>query len=166
MGKLIIFSVLLVAVLVYPIYEIINEKEIKYLKIPRNLSLVTIKEGDFFKYNKELLQKGTFEKLDVYKKYYKAFNISINSLEKNETFKAQKAKFIGNILYAYNFFYHNNEYNFTSDYVTYNTKSKDIKGNKFFLIGKTFKARGINFLIDKNRNIIAYKPIFDLKVNK
>ena len=166
MGKLIIFSILLIAVLVYPIYEIVNEKEIKYSKIPKNLSLVTIQKGDFFKYNKVLLQKGSFEKLDVYKKYYKAFSIIINNLEKNETFKAQKAKFIGNFLYAYDFFYRNNEYNFTSDFVTYNTKSKDIKGNKFFLIGKTFKVKGINFLIDKNRNITAYKPIFDLKVNK
>ena len=166
MGKLIIFSILLMAVLVYPIYEIVNEKEIKYSKIPKNLSLVTIKKGDFFKYDKVLLQKGSFETLDVYKKYYKVFNIIIDNLEKNETFKAKKAKYKKNILYAYNFFYHNNEYNFTSDFVIYNTKSKIIKGKKFFLIGKTFKAKGINFLIDKNRNIIAYKPIFDLKVNK
>jgi len=166
MGKLVIFSILLIAVLVYPIYEIVNEKEVKYLKVPKNLSLVTIKEGDFFKYNQKLVQKGSFEILDVYKKYYKVFNIIIGNLEKNETFKAKKTKFIKNILYAYDFFYHNNEYNFTSDFVTYNTKSKVIKGKKFFLIGKTFKARGINFLIDKDRNIIAYKPIFDLKVNK
>jgi len=166
MGKLIIFSILLVAVLIYPIYEIVNEKEVKYLKVPKNLSLVTIKKGDFFKYDKVLLQKGSFETLDVYKKYYKVFNIIIDNLEKNETFKAKKAKYKKNILYAYNFFYHNNEYNFTSDFVIYNTKSKIIKGNKFFLVGKTFKAKGINFLIDKNRNITAYKPIFDLKVNK
>jgi len=166
MGKLVIFSILLAVVLVYPIYEIVNEKGIKGLKPPKNLSLVTIRKGDFFNYDQNLLQKGAFERLDVYKKYYKTFNIIINNLEKNETFKAQKAKFIGNILYANDFFYHNSEYNFTSDFVTYNTKSKNIKGNKFFLIGKTFKARGMNFLIDKNRNIVAYKPIFDLKVNK
>jgi len=166
MGKLVVFFILLAAVLIYPIYEIANEQEIKSSKIPKNMSLVTIQKGNFFKYNQKLVQKGAFERLDVYKRYYKSFNIIINNLEKNEIFKAKKAKFMGNILYANDFFYHNREYNFTSDLVAYNTKSKIIKGNKFFLVSESFKARGMNFLIDKNRNIIAYKPIFDLKVNK
>ena len=166
MGKLAVFFIILALVLIYPIYEIANEKEIKYSKTPKNLSLVTIKNGHFFKYETNLTKSGNFKKLDIYKKYYEALDLNITDLEKNETFNAKKAKYISDILYAYDFFYHNNEYNFTSDFVEYNTKLKNFKGNKFLLLGKTFKVVGEKFFIDKYRNIKAYKPIFDLKVKK
>jgi len=166
MGKITLFFLILIIVLVYPIYEIMTEKVIKHSKIPQNLTLVTIEKGNFDKYDINISKKGSFNKLYVYKNYYDVRDLKIYDYEKKETFFSKKTKLLADFFYGYDFFYKNNEYNFTSDFVEYNVKSKTFKGNKFTLQAKSFKAKGTKFFIDSHRNIRAYNPIFDLKVNE
>jgi len=166
MGKIIFFVILISVVLIYPLFVVKNTHYIKESVSEKNISLVTINNGTFFKYDNNLSKSGRFLTLDIYKNFYFAKNLLLKDLIKKEFFKANRAKFIFNKLYCYDFFYHNNEYNFSSDFVIYNTKNKLFKGEKFLLISQNFKGKGKNFKVDENRNIKANEIIFDLKVSK
>jgi len=166
MGKIIVFVILIIIVLIYPLFVVKNYHYTKQSINEKNISLVTIKDGIFFKYDNNLSKSGKFLTLDIYKNFYFAKNLLLKDLLKKEFFKANKAKFIFNKLYCYDFFYHNNEYNFSSNFVIYNTKNKLFKGEKFLLISQSFKGKGKTFMVDESRNIKADNIIFDLKVNK
>ncbi len=166
MGRITIFFIIVGLIMVYPIYVLMNQKVIKYSKINKNISLFTIYNGTFNKYDINLSKKGTFSRLDIYKNYYLANELNITNIIKNENYFAKKAKYQKPFLYADFFIYKNSDYILKTIKAKYNSNTKIFEGKKFNLIGKTYKAKGKSFIIYKNKNIKAKYPIFDLKVKE
>ena len=169
MAKLVfLFLVIILIVLVYPIFIVKKYNGKNFVKKEYNTSLVTIYNGNFFKYEFNLTLLGNFKKLDIYKEFYKIHNLKVIDLERNETFETKNSivKKNKNIIDAYNFFYKGKDFNFSSNFVVYNFKEKYFKGNNFLLESDSFKGRGTHFFIDKQRDIFANKIIFDVRLNK
>jgi len=166
MGRIIIFFIGIVLVMIYPVIELLNQKVPENKKITGKISLYTIYNGKFKKYDVNLTKKGSFERLDIFKTYYLANNLFISDIKKNEDYSAKKAKYQKPFLYAQYFTYKNKDYILKTIKARYNSNTKVFWGDEFNLTGKTYKAKGKSFVIDKNRNIQATYPVFDLKVKK
>ncbi len=166
MGRIIFFFFIVGLIMIYPVYVLMNQKVIKNSKINKNISLYTILNGTFSKYDENLSKNGNFLKLNVYKKYYLAYDLNITDIIKKENYFAKKAKYQKPFLYADFFIYKNSDYVLKTIKARYNSNTKIFEGKKFNLIGKTYKARGKSFIIYKNKNIKATYPIFDLKVKE
>ena len=166
MGKLILLSLFLIAVLIFPVYE--NSKIYmpanKYIK--NKIAIANMKKGFFEIYEINLTKKGKFDNLDIFKKSYIAKNLIIEDILKKERYFAKKAILKNKILKAYVFKYDSPNYSFNSDFVVYNLKTKNIKGKKFFLYSDEYNATGRNFFVDKKRNIKANNISFNLKVKE
>jgi len=166
MVKIVLFLFILILVLIFPIYENsrikINTEELKNFNIP----LAEIKRGKFFVYDVNLSKKGNFLDFEIYKKFYKAKKVSIKDLIKKEEYIADKLLLKQNNLKLFNLKYKNNNYFLISNYVIYNLKDKNIKGNKFFLYANDYNGSGKRFFIDSNRDINASFISFYIKVNK
>lgn len=166
MGKIAAFFLFLIFAMMFPVYEYFLQKPVKKIKEVKNMPLVNIYNGKFATYDNNLSKTGYFSSLNVYKKYYLGQNLFVNDLIKKEFYKAKKAKLEDSVMYAYNFFYKNENYSLNTLKAIYFLKKKIFKGSKFFLKGKDFNSSGENFLVDKNKNITAYETIFNLKVNQ
>jgi len=167
MVKIILFLLVLLFVLTYPIYLINRSSFYAYVsKQKGNLSLITLKKGYFFKYDFNLEYEGNFSKLDVYKNFYKTDNILVKNLDKNETFKADNAILKGEFLYMNNFVFFNRDFHFFSSFSIYSLKNKTFNGKNFKIIASLFKGKGSKFFLDRDKNIIANNVIFEYKVNK
>ncbi len=166
MGKIALLGIFLIAVLIFPVYEnskiyIPSKKNIK-----NKIAIANMKNGVFEIYETNLSKKGKFEILDIFDKSYVAKNLDIKDILKKENYFAKKAIFRNKILKAYFFKYNSPKYDFVSDFVVYNLKTKNIRGNKFFLYSDEYNATGINFFVDKKRNIKANNISFNLKVKE
>jgi len=169
MAKLVfLFLVIILIVLIYPILIVKKYNEENFVRKEYNTSLVTIHNGDFFKYEFNLTFLGKFKKLDIYKEFYKFENLKVSDLEKNETFETKNSivEKDKNIIDAYDFFYKGKDFNFSSNFVTYNFKKKYFKGNRFLLESDFFRGRGNHFFINNQRDIFANRIIFDVRLNK
>jgi len=162
MGKLVFFLLFLI-VIIYPIYEVKNQKvnhnRAKKVKI-HNL---IIDKGKFFIYETNLSKDGNFDRLIKDKNKYTFFNLTFLDLVKKEEIISQKTIYNFKKVFFKTFFYKNKDYNFTSNIAVYLLNNKIFKGNNFMLIGKNYKGKGSYFIIDKNRNLKADNIIFDIK---
>jgi len=163
MVKIILFIFLMFIILLFPIYEngkiTINSESLKN----SNISLAEIKNGNYYIYDVNLAKKGTFTTLNIYKNYYKAENLYVNNLLKQEKYFSYRAFLKKNILKLYNFKYKNSEYSLYSNYVVDNLDTKNIKGNRFFLYSKEYNGTGRSFFINSSRDINASFVSFNLK---
>lgn len=166
MGRIALFFITIGLITVYPVYVLMNQKIIKNSKINKHISLFTVINGYFDKYDENLSKKGRFSKLDVYKDYYLSYELNVTDIIKKENYSAKKAKYKKPFLYADFFVYKNSDYLLKTHKARYNSNTKKFDGEEFNLIGKTYKAKGKSFIIYKNKNIKAKYPIFDLKVKE
>ena len=166
MGKIAIFFLFIMIILIYPVFLIKPIKKIDFNIEENNISKINILDGAFFQYNNNLIREGNFSLFKIYKNFYIAENFNLNDLIKKELVKIKNIKLIENKLYGNKVYYHNDNYDFYSNFVVYDLKTKEFKGDKFLFYGQDFKGRGRDFLIDKFRNINAKNIIFSLKVNK
>ena len=166
MGRISIFFFVLVAIMIYPIYVLTHQKINKNKRVNYSISLYTIFNGKFKKYDTNLTEIGSFTRLDVFKNYYLAKNLNVINLVKKENFFAKRAKYKRPYLYADFFIYKNQNYVLNSKKARYNFNTKVFDGKVFKLRGKTYKVKGKSFLVDKERNIRATDTVFDLKVDK
>jgi len=165
MGKIIVFTAVVFLILLFPFYE--NEKiNIKKIVINFDFPLTKIENGSFFIYKENLIKKGTFEDLNIYKDYYLTYNLNLSDLLNHEKLFSKKAFLKRDILKLYNIKYKNEEYNLFSEYAVYNLKTKDIKGNKFLINSSEYNGSGKSFYVDKKRDIKATYVSFNIKVEK
>jgi len=166
MVKIVLLIVTLCFILIFPVYENskikITKKELKNTNIP----LAVIKKGQFYTYENNLSKEGNFTELNIYKNFYKAKDLKVHDIIKKENYSSKKAVLRKDILTLYNFNYYNNEYSLDSNYVVYNLKTKNIKGDKFLVSSNEYNGSGKNFFVDAQRDINASFVSFYLKVKK
>ncbi len=166
MGKLVLFTIILIIILLFPIYE--NSKI--FIPIEKNLkkeiALAIISKGTFSVYDINLSKRGKFDTFFIYKNRYIVNELNVDDIEKNESYFAKKAILKNKILTAFNFNYRSPKYSFVSDFVIYNLKTKNIRGRQFFLYSDEYNSTGKKFFIDSKRDISAENISFYLKVKK
>ena len=166
MGKITLFFIFLIAAMFFPVYEYFLQKPVKKINVSKNIAIANIYKGKFRTYDNNLTKTGYFDSLNVYKRYYLANNLYVNDIIKKEHYSSKKVKFENSVVYANIFYYQNSDYSLDTLKAVYSLKTKIFKGDKFFLRGKDFNTTGSRFLIDKNKDIMAFNTIFNLKVNK
>ncbi len=166
MGKIVLFVLILIVILIYPIYENSKISVISDNNVSKNLPLVKFFKGEFFSYEPILSKEGNFKVLEVYKNKYLLFDMNVFNILKKEHFSSKQGYLKNNILHLIAFRYKNDKYSFFSDEVFYNLKTKNIKGDNFFLTSVDYNATGRKFFIDSKRDIKANNISFYLKVNK
>ena len=164
MGKIALFFIFILIIIVYPMlisynYEPSLEKNIKKPEI-------IINKGNFYIYSKILEKKGKFNKFYLEKNRYIALNLYVKDLIKKEEFKAKKTTFENNLIKAKEAWYKNSEIELITNKAIYYKNEKLLKGENFKLYATNFRGFGDEFLVDKNKKIQAKNIIYYLKVKK
>ena len=164
MGKIALFFIFILIIIVYPMlisynYKVSSKESVKKPD-------VVINKGEFYIYSKVLEKKGNFNKLYLEKTSYIALDLYVKDLIKKEEFKAKKTIFENNLIKAKNVWYKNSKIELITNNAVYNKNKKILNGKKFKLYATNFRSFGDEFLVDENKKIKAKNIIYYLKVNK
>lgn len=164
MGKIVLFFIFILIIIVYPMLISYNYKPSleKNIKKPE----IVIDKGDFYIYSKILEKKGNFNKFYLEKNSYIALDLYVKDLIKKEEYKGKKTIFKDNLVKAKDVWYKNNEIELITNNAVYNKTKKLLRGGKFKLYATNFRGFGDEFLIDKNKKIDAKNIIYYLKVKE
>ena len=163
MGKIALFFIFILIIIVYPILLSYNYKPFleKNFKKPG----IVIHKGDFYIYSPFLEKKGNFNKFYLEKSYI-ALDLYVKDLIKKEEYKAKKTIFKNNLTKAEDVWYKNSEIELITNNAIYDKTKKFLKGKKFKLYATNFRGFGDEFLIDKNKKITAKNIVYYLKVKE
>ncbi|WP_457564741.1 hypothetical protein [Caminibacter sp.] len=166
MGKITLFIVLLIIIIVFPVIEMGNYKQKKQYKIKHYVPTV-LHYGKYYIYNKKLEKEGNFSVLNVYSKNrLVADNFTLRDLVKKSFLKSEIVWYTAPVLKGRNVYYQTDEYNLSTVLAIYNDKTKILNGEKFKFYGKTFRGYGNKFKVDEKNNIYADNIEYFLKVKK
>ena len=161
MGKIVLFFVFIIIIIAYPILISYNYKPT--LKDGIKKPGIIIDKGNFYIYALILEKKGNFDKFYLEENSYFALNLYVKDLTKKEEYKAKKAIFKNDLIKAKNVLYKDNKIKLTTNNAIYYKNKKLLEGGKFKLYSTNFKGFGNEFLLDKNKKIIAKNIIYYLK---
>jgi hypothetical protein len=164
MVKILIFVLLLAGIMIYPIFESKNFKKIK--EYNTSLPPVVLKNGKFYEYEPNLTKSGSFSEFIVNKTSYFGRDVLLDNLQAQEKIFLKKAFYKKPVLKGFDVKFVSKEYNLTTDKGIYNTQTSILKGEKFAFQAESFKGFGVNFIVDKNKNIKADDITYFLKVKK
>ena len=163
MGKIILFFVFILIIIVYPMLISYNYKP--FLK-KFNRPEIIINKGNFYIYSPILEKKGDFNKFYLENNSYVVLDLYVKDLIKKEDYKAKKTIFENNLIKAKNVWYKNSKIELITNNAVYNKNKKILNGKKFKLYATNFRSFGDEFLVDENKKIKAKNIIYYLKVNK
>jgi hypothetical protein len=159
------FVLFLLIIIVYPLF--INDyKENKNQNIKKTLPEITLIDGKFKIYDKQLEKKGYFKKFDVFKNAYVANDLFAEDLLKKEKYTLNKAIFKNELIRGYNLIYENKDLLLKTKTATYNKQTKILNGGVFQIYAKEIKGYGNSFRIDNNKNLFAQNITYFIKVKK
>jgi len=162
MVKVILFFLILIGIMVYPVFESKNIKTFKEYKI--HLPPVVLYKGKFFEYEPNLTKKGSFTQLVVDNKY-KAFDLYLKNLQKKEEIFVKFATYKEPIVKGKEVKYFSDEYNVSANEAVYNTKTAILKGRFFEIYSNSFRGNGEDFVV-KEKDFNATKITYFLKVKE
>ena len=163
MGKIVLFFIFILIIIVYPMLISYNYKP--FLK-EFNKPEIIINKGNFYIYSPILEKKGNFSKFYLENNSYIALNLYIKDLIKKEEYKAKRAVLKNDLIKAKDGWYKNNEIELITNRAIYYKNEKLLKGKNFKLYATNFRGFGDEFLVDENKNIKAKNIIYYLKVRK
>ena len=164
MGKIALFFIFILIIIVYPMLLSYNYKPSleKDTKKPE----VVINKGNFYIYSKVLEKKGNFNKFYLEEYSHIALELYVKDLIKQEEYKAKKTIFTNNLTKAKDVWYKNREIELITNSAVYDKIKNLLKGKKFKLYATNFRGFGDEFLVDKDKRIKAKNIIYYLKVNE
>ena len=163
MGKIVLFFIFVLIIIVYPMLISYNYKPFSNrTKKPE----IVINKGDFYIYSKILEKKGKFNKFYLEKNNYIALDLYVKDLIKKEEYKAKKTIFENDLIKSKDVWYKNSEMELIANNAVYNKSKKLLKGEKFKLYATNFRGFGDEFLVDKDKKTKAKNIIYYLKVEK
>jgi len=168
MVKILIFVLMIIGIIFYPVYSVYGNKTAKHADIKKiNIPDVEIIDGKFRMYAKVLEKTGKFKFLIYYKKnFYIIKDTYVRDLLSGERYRAEKNILKNDDIIGYNVFYRNNDFELITSKAVYNKNKKILKGEKFKLTANNFKGEGKFFIVDKNKNLSASNIKYYLKVDK
>jgi hypothetical protein len=165
MVKIVLFVLILIGIMIYPVIESKNIKQTK--TTTKKKPPIEFYTGEFYEYEPNLAKTGTFKEFILKKdKSYYAKNVYLNDKIAKYDLYINEATYRGDKLFGKYVNYYSKEYNLTTDFAIYNTKTSHLNGDKFAFNSNTFKGFGVKFDIDKQRNIKAKDITYFLKVDK
>ena len=164
MGRIALFFVFILIIIVYPMLISYNYKPSleKNIKKPE----VIINKGNFYMYSKVLEKKGKFNKFYLEASSYIILDLYVKDLIKKEDYKAKKTIFENNLIKAKDVWYKNSEIELITNNAVYDKTKKLLKGEKFKLYATNFRGFGDEFLVDESKKIDAKNIIYYLKVKE
>ena len=163
MGKIVLFFVFILIIIVYPMLISYNYKP--FLK-KFNRPEIIINKGNFYIYSPILEKKGNFSKFYLKNNDYIALDLYIKDLIRKEEYKAKRTVFKNDLIRAKDGWYKNSEIELITNKAIYYKNEKLLKGENFKLYATNFRGFGDEFLVDKNKKIQAKNIIYYLKVKK
>ena len=163
MGKIVLFFIFVLIIIVYPMLLSYNYKPfLKEVKKPE----IIINKGNFYVYSKVLEKKGEFDRFYLEEDSYIALDLYVKDLIKKEEYKAKKTIFENNLTKAKDVWYKNSEIEIVTNKAIYDRVKELLKGEKFKLYATNFRGFGDKFLIDENKKIKAKDVVYYLKVKE
>jgi len=147
-----IFVGILIFFILIPFF--FKEKYLKIEKSKTNLPSIVIENGNFKKFEKNLLEKGVFSKLDyITDNNYIIYDLNMTIMKKSDIMLADKVHF-NKIYNFFNFTYITKDYIYKSNKLKYNQITKVANSDYFKFFNKKIDGRGEN-MVYKNDIITA-----------